>query len=166
LSKAYQQSVKEVAHNYAISYQTIADGCRRRLHLKDANQFLELLTEWLSGNPDRLRDLLIEHSGETERYKIGNFFNRAQGASPQLSIPKNLDDQFELVSIRIPQNIAFQMRTLAESRKESFQDFSNRIIKEHVEHDYVEYLKSFLNSLPQNQKKQILTELTKNLATN
>lgn len=159
--KAYQRSVNEIAQNYSIKYQTIADGCRRRLGLGNANQFIELLKEWLSGQPDDLRKLLTKHSGESEQYKIDKFFDRTRSVLHETTPPINLEEQFELLSIRIPQNTSFQLRTLAESKRESVQDFANKIIKEFVENNYVEYLKTFLNSLPQKQREQVIAELLK-----
>jgi hypothetical protein len=37
---------------------------------------MELLNEWLSGNPAPLKDLLIKNIGQMDEYKVENFFDR------------------------------------------------------------------------------------------
>ena len=163
IPKAYQKSVKEIAQKYSIRYQTIADGCRRRLGLDNVNQFVELLREWLTGQPNRLRDLLSKNTGDFEQYAINNFFARKELSTPNLTDPRKVEDTFESVTLKIPQNIAGQLRALAEAEGKSFQDLCTRMIKEYVDKNYVEYLKKIINSLPQNHKEQVLAELSKGL---
>jgi len=163
ISKAYQKSVKEIAQRYSIKYQTIADGCRRRLGLVNVNQFVDLLREWLGGQPYRLRDLLSKNTSDFEQYRINDFFDRKELTSSNLSINKNLETVFEIISLKAPQNMVSQLRALAESEGKSVHDLSVRIIKEYVDKNYVEYLRNFINSLPQSQKEQVLAELAKGL---
>lgn len=161
--KAYQKSVKDIAQKYSIRYQTIADGCRRRLGLDNVNQFIELLKEWLGGKPNRLKDLLTKNAGDFEQYRIKNFFDKKELSPPNLTFERKVEDMSEVVSLKIPQNIAAQLRALAEAKGESVQDLTNKIIKEYVDNNYVEYLKNFINSLPQSHKEQVLAELEKSL---
>jgi hypothetical protein len=163
VSKAYQKSVKDIAHRYSIRYQTIADGCRRRLGLDNVNQFIDLLKEWLGGKPNRLKDLLTKNAGDFEQYRIKNFFDKTELSPPNLTSERKVEDMLEVVSLKIPQNIAAQLRALAEAKGESVQDLINNIIKEYVDSNYVEYLKNFINSLPQSHKEQVLAELEKSL---
>jgi len=161
--KAYQKSVKDIAKRYSIRYQTIADGCRRRLGLDNINQFIDLLKEWLGGQPHRLRDLISKNAGDFEQSKIKIFFDHKELSSSNLTTDKNIEDAFEVVSFKIPQNIAVQLRTLAEAEGKSLQDLTISVIKEYVDKNYVEYLKKIINALPQTHKEQVLADLAKGL---
>lgn len=163
VSKAYQKSVKDVAQRYSIRYQTVADGCRRRLGLDNVNQFIELLKGWLGGQSNSLRDLLTKNTGDFEQYRINNFFARKEFPLQNLTIGRNVEDTFEAITLRIPQSVAAQLRALAEAEGRSVQDLSVSIIKEYVDKNYVEYLTNIINSLPQNRKEQVLAELAKGL---
>jgi hypothetical protein len=162
ISKAYQKSVKDIAQRYSIRYQTIADGCRRRLGLDNANQFINLLNEWIGGKPNRLKDLLIKNAGDFEQHRIKNFFDKTELTPPNLTLERKVEN-IEVVSLKIPQNCATQLRALAEAKRESVQDLINNIIKEYVDINFVEYLKNFINSLPQSHKEQVLAELEESL---
>jgi hypothetical protein len=122
-----------------------------------------LLREWLTGQPNRLRDLLSKNAGDFEQYTINNFFDRKELPTPNLTDLRKIDETFESVSLKIPQNIAAQFRALAEAEGKSLQDLCIRMIKEYVDKNYVEYLKNIINSLPQNHKEQVLAELSKGL---
>lgn len=163
VSKAYQKSVKDIAKRYSIRYQTIADGCRRRLGLDNINQFIELLKEWLGGQPNKLRDLLTKNAGDYEQYRIKNFFDKKNLTPPNITVERNIEDKLGVVSLKIPQTIAAQFCALAEAKGESIQDLTISIIKEYVDKNYIEYLKNIINSLPQSHKEQVLAELAKGL---
>ena len=164
--KAYQKSVKDIAHKYSIKYQTIADGCRRRLGLDNVNQFVELLYEWLGGQPNRLRDLLLKNAADFEQYRINKFFDQKEISPQNFTVERNVDVSFETISLKISQNIALQFRALAEVEGKTIQDLSGSLIKEYVDKNYVEYLKRIINSLPQSHKDQVLAELAKELKSN
>ena len=50
LHTSYHDAVREVARLNSVTYQTIGDGCRRRLRLKDINELYELLAAWVKGD--------------------------------------------------------------------------------------------------------------------
>jgi hypothetical protein len=163
VSKAYQKSVKDIAQRYSIRYQTIADGCRRRLGLDNVNQFVELLREWLGGQPNRLRDLLSKNAGDFEQYKINKFFDNNELPPQNLTAERKAEDFFEAISIKLPQNIVAQFRALAEADGKSVQDLAMSLIKEYVDKHYIDYLKNIINSLPQSHKEQVIAELVEGL---
>ena len=164
--KAYQKSVKDIARRYSIRYQTIADGCRRRLGLDNVNQFIQLLKEWLDGQPSRLKDLLTKNAGDFEQYRIENFFDNKEVSPPNLTAERNVEDMLEVFSLKVPQNLAAQFRALSEAKGESIQDLTISIIREYVDKNYIEYLKNVINSLPHSHKEQVLAELAKSLNQN
>ena len=161
--KAYQKSVKDIARRYSIRYQTIADGCRRRLGLDNVNQFIELLKEWLGGQPTNLKDLLIKNTSDFEQHRIIAFFEKRQLSTTNLIVERNVESKLDVISLQIPQNITAQLRALAGAKEESIQDLTFRIIMEYVNTNYVEYLKKIINSLPQSHKEQVLAEFAKDL---
>jgi len=160
LSKAYQKSVKEIALKYSVRYQTIADGCRRRLNLNNVNEFMELLREWLAGNNQKLKDLLSKNINAFKQYKLDNFFKETgQALSSVERQPRKVEETVESISFSIPSSIASQLRTIAEAKGETIQDLSSLIINEYVTANYVEYLKDLISSLPQKHKEQVIEAL-------
>jgi len=160
LSKAYQKSVKEIALKYSVRYQTIADGCRRRLNLNNVNEFMELLREWLAGNNQKLKDLLSKNINAFKQYKLDNFFKETgQALSSAERQPRKVEETVESILFSIPSSIASQLRTIAEAKGETIQDLSSLIINEYVTANYVEYLKDLISSLPQKHKEQVIEAL-------
>jgi|GEM_PF-6012166 hypothetical protein len=160
-AKAYQKSVKDIAHKYSVRYQTIADGCRRRLNLDNVNEFMELLTEWLSGNPAPLKDLLVKNIDQMDEYKVENFFDhKLVTTSTKTESERKVEDSFEVITVKAPRNIVSQLRALAESEDKSLQDLINIIVKQYVDQHYVEYVRKLINSLPPGRKETILKELS------
>ena len=53
LIKAYRKAIRTVASQNKIFYQTVADGCCRRLNL-NRDGFLDLVRAWLAQDSDEL----------------------------------------------------------------------------------------------------------------
>jgi hypothetical protein len=162
VSKAYQKAVKEISHKYAVTYQTIADGCRRRLNLDNINEFMSMLTEWTQGNPRRLKELLLKNTEKLDDYRVSNFFNNNNIVSSSTNAEQSskVEDTFETITFKIPHKVATQLRTLAEAEGNSIQNFVNMIIKKYLDVNYVEYVKSIIDSLPQEHKEKVINELS------
>lgn len=159
-SKAYQKAVKDIAHKYSVRYQTIADGCRRRLNLDNVNEFMKLLNEWLGGQPERLKELLINNIKEFDEYKVENFFDQNQLLSSfVIQDERKVEEAFDVITFKTPRNIASQLRTLAEAEGKTIQYIASSIIKQYVDTHYVEYLKNLINSLPPGRREQVLASL-------
>lgn len=164
IPKAYQKSVKDIARKYSVRYQTIADGCRRRLNLDNVNEFKELLTEWFGGNPSPLKDLLIKNIGQIDEYKVENFFNQSTiPPSTKETASREVEEFFDVITFKTPSNTASQLRILAEAENKSVQDFMSIIVKQYVDQHYVKYVKKLINSLPPGRKEVILKELSNSL---
>lgn len=160
-AKAYQKSVKEIARRDAVRYQTIADGCRRRLDLDNINDFLALLKEWLRGEPRRLKALLAGHIRKADEYKLDGFFARHMtAASPSIQSGRKVDDLIETITLRTPRNTADQLRALAEAKGKSIDELAVEIIKKYVDEHYVLYLKELINSLPPDRRQVVIASLT------
>jgi len=165
--KAYQRSVKDVAHKYSVRYQTIADGCRRRLNLDNVNEFMALLDEWLGGQPRRLKELLVKNIGQLDEYKVENFFDQ----NIQVPVPSTTQDQrkveegFEALTFKIPRNIASQFRVLAEAEGKTIQDLASSVFKKYVDEHHFAYVKNLINSLPLVDRELIIATLVNDLKT-
>ena len=164
VTKAYQKSVKDIAHRYSVRYQTIADGCRRRLYLDNVEEFIKLLSEWLVGKPLPLKELLIKNIGELDKYKVENFFDQPAPASTSKTVvSRNVEEIFEVVTFKAPRNIVSQLRVLAEAEEKSVQEFMNILIKQYVDEHYLAHVKNLINALPPKEREQIITDLSNSM---
>lgn len=163
VTKAYQKSVKDIANKYSVRYQTIADGCRRRLNLDNINEFIELLNEWLGGSPSKLKELLLKNVGKLNEHKVENFFDHNIASSTETLFKRKVEDAFEVITFKTTRNIASQLRSLADAEGKSVQDYTNIIIKNHVDKHYVEYVKKLVSTLPTAHREKVIAELVKSL---
>lgn len=164
VTKAYQKSVKDIAHRYSVRYQTVADGCRRRLNLDNVEEFIKLLSEWLAGKALPLKELLINNIGELDEYKVENFFDQpAPVSTSKVVTSRNVEGTFEVVTFKAPRNIMSQLRVLAEVEEKSVQEFMNILIKQYVDEHYLTHVKNLINALPPKEREQIITDLSNNM---
>ena len=87
LHNSYQDAVRKIADKYAITYQTVGDGCRRRLNLADISQLHVLLEEWMQGHPESLITQLRQNSIPAAHPDIDAFFS-ATGPSSVTAFPE------------------------------------------------------------------------------
>ncbi len=73
INRSYQYGVKSVSQEYGITYQTVADACRRRLGLSNVDEFKRILKTCLDGDQAQLRDLLLRKNPQL-RKNIDDFF--------------------------------------------------------------------------------------------
>jgi len=74
LTSSYQDAIARVAKESEVKYQTIGDGCRRRLKLNSIGEFSELLRKWLDGDSKPLIDVLKSQTSKLLHPKIDSFF--------------------------------------------------------------------------------------------
>ena len=75
LRKSYQDAVRKIADKYGLTYQTIGDGCRRRMKLDDISTLYKLLDEWMLGYPEGLALQLRQNSIPVAHPDIEAFFS-------------------------------------------------------------------------------------------
>jgi hypothetical protein len=119
LHRSYSAGVRAVAKEHAVTYQTIGDGCRRRLRLTEINQLYELLAAWVKGDPRGLVRQLKENSDPVAGADIDQFFASGDGPSspvetrkPSLKAPSR--EESETFSFRLPAPDARMLKALAE----------------------------------------------------
>lgn len=84
INRSYHEAVRKVAQKYGITYQTIGDGCRRRLKLNDVGQLYSLLQRWVEGDPHGLIAVLKGNTNSHNHEEIERFF-RTPPAVPNQS---------------------------------------------------------------------------------
>ena len=72
--KAIQRAIKDTAREYELTYQTIEDGCRRRLGLVELGQFIEMVDHWIRGDSTQLAACLSSHTRGADKSVIDLFF--------------------------------------------------------------------------------------------
>lgn len=117
LSRSYHEAVRAVAKNFSVTYQTIGDGCRRRLELANINELYEMLSAWLRGEPHALVSQLKKHSDPITHAIIEKFFSATESAaSPEPKVVSSVFPKEEsvVVPLRLPVKDARLFRALAE----------------------------------------------------
>ncbi len=132
LHKAYQEAVREVADGHAVTYQTIGDGCRRRLKLNDIRELYALLAGWMEGDPEPLAKQLKAASDPSAHHDITEFFGSsatfpvAGGRESRPATANNMSDTF---SLRLPERDARMARALAEIEGVSTAELLSRLVE-------------------------------------
>jgi predicted nucleotidyltransferase len=117
LHKAYREGVREVARHHHVTYQTIGDGCRRRLKLDHIREFYDLLSLWVDGDPEPLRKRLKDACDPAAHDRIDEFFEPAktkeQGSVGRISdaVVPNKSSTF---SFQLSERDARMLRAVAE----------------------------------------------------
>jgi len=158
--KAYQKAVKGVAADYSVRYQTIADGCRRRLNLKNINNFIGLLDDWLSGSPKKLIETLEQNVSETDHYKIRRFFKEV----PYETLGEEVNGDGEnkkTISLSIEAKYFSQLKLISQDRSMSIQQILEPIINEFINRQFLEYFKKQFNSFSDQEKETFINLITK-----
>src|SRR5258708_2733722 len=84
---ACSRAIQQVAKESGVRYQTIGDGCRRRLGLTDMSEFHRLAEAWLRGDGSQLATVVKRSSNSSERRRIDEFFANSRAASPRVEEP-------------------------------------------------------------------------------
>jgi hypothetical protein len=75
------RAIRQVAKESNVRYQTIGDGCRRRLGLTDMSEFHRLLEDWLRGDGSRLASTIKKNSSRVAHSRIDRFFDGSSSAT-------------------------------------------------------------------------------------
>ena len=116
LRHSYTRAVRTVADASSVTYQTIGDGCRRRLGLTEISELYELLHAWVNGEPQGLARQLKDHSARSSHSDIELFFSSPSVAAPHVThVPPlgSVDDRTETFQFRLPEPDARVLKALA-----------------------------------------------------
>lgn len=131
LHRSYKEAVHTVANAHSVFYQTIGDGCRKRLRLSNIREFHELLAAWVKGDARGLVRQLKENSDPSAHAEIDQFFSGGQPAPTQISkaSPKGpLRNETETFSFRLPERDARMLKALAELEGVSVGELTARVV--------------------------------------
>ena len=131
LQRAYREAVREVANLHHVTYQTIGDGCRRRLKLSDIHQLYDLLACWAEGDSEPLAKQLKAASDPSSHDDIADFFRPYKSivaVTPGHTAASTSADRFDTFSFRLPQRDARMLRALAEIEGVSWPELLSRMV--------------------------------------
>ncbi len=114
--RAYQDAVREVAKKYSVTYQTIGDGCRRRLKLDNIHELHVLLSSWTKGEPGPLTKQLKANSDPNTHFVIDELFQGTGESTVPVSdsnASPSVKDGFETYSFRLRERDALKLRALS-----------------------------------------------------
>ena len=151
VNHSYHEAVRKVAETYSVAYQTIGDGCRRRLELTNINQLYEMLSAWMRGEPRELLRQLKEHADPAAHSEIDRLFSTTEPVSspkPRPSVIPTSIDESETVSFRLKARDARMLRALAELEGISVGEITGRIVAAAV-HDRMKVVaRGFIEERP------------------
>jgi hypothetical protein len=131
LHHSYHEAVRTVAKDHSVTYQTIGDGCRRRLGLTNINDLHEMLSAWVRGEPSALLHQLQRHSDPAIHSEIDKFFSTTTlTVSTKLkpSVMSAPRDESETVSFRLKARDARSLRALAALEGIPVGEFTARVV--------------------------------------
>ncbi len=178
LIKAYQKSVAEVATLYDVRYQTIADGCRRRLGLKDRDQFVELINRWLNGDSTRLIALIKKEADKRVHPTIDTFFGGSETVANQFDLREHvkkieaktfgvvrpIGSESAILSCRVDREVAQRIEILSGSCGKSVGEWLSERVRSIVESDYREYIEQTLRNMSSSEKRRFIEFLGREIS--
>lgn len=147
IQRACQDAVRTVAKKHTVEYQTIHDGCCRRLALERINDFHVLVQKWLDGNPQPLKNLLLKKAGPNCHSDISQFFGGAgmQSMINDSSENGQNDEAMETFLVDLPRIEARMLRILCEVKEKSPSKLIYEILSTNVKKQLKPLLEEFIS---------------------
>lgn len=149
LHRSYREAVRAVSAAHSITYQTVGDGCRRRLGLNDVSQLYELLAAWIRGDSSGLSRQLKDNADRSAHAAIDHFFTYGN-SEPNVGTPTSLrvvlSDETEPLTFRIAVRDARMLKALAELEGVSASELTARIISTAVHDRMKVFARSIIKS--------------------
>lgn len=152
IKKAHIDSMKEVSENTGntVAYQTILDLCARRMSFHSIDNFRSLLEEWVSGNTDPLKSLLIKHTNNQHQAEIIQFFEQHKfsdtkiakdNGAPQTKLngPK-LHALNETFGFQLDPDTAKKLKVLSLMEEVATSNWLTNVVRKEVEQKYSEWI--------------------------
>lgn len=150
ITSSINDGVKEVSKRYRTTYQTIEDGCRRRLGFNDIEEFKSVLMEYFNGNPDKIISVLRDHTNIDLHGKINDFFRNGKVSSiiPVENKHKNIsENNSEVFSFRLDNETSKKLKMLVSYKGISISEWISNTVKNNVQDDLEELLKKLVEKL-------------------
>jgi len=148
LHTSIQSGIEYVSKSYNVTYQTIEDGCRRRLGLKTIDDFRRVLSEYFHGNPNNIISILREHTDSNLHNKINEYFKGSvtsiiKSSDKIQDIPLQ-ERTTEVFSFRLDEETSKKLRILVGFLEIPPSEWISIIIKKKVNEDVQELLESLV----------------------
>jgi predicted DNA-binding protein len=154
LEKARHKATEEVARTYGITYQTIEDGYRRRLGLRNINEFQIMLDEWTKGDAKSLIGLLTTHTDKTSHMRIYEFFESDKTIKP---ITKTAKDK--LILIYLSSEVYDKMKLLSKKQNKTGSEWLSEKCEAIINDEHFNYWESEIGKLSDEQKKRLFSKI-------
>ncbi|MGO9175534.1 MAG: hypothetical protein ACLPT6_10960 [Desulfobaccales bacterium] len=158
LEEARHKATKEVSIKYDITYQTIEDGYRRRLGLRNIHEFQIMLEEWMKGDPKSLINILTIHTDNINHMRIHEFF---EGDKTQISNDKT--EMKKPILIYLSNNAYNQMKLISKQGKKTGYEWLSEKCELMINDEYFNYVQNEIGKLTDEQKKELKKRLLENL---
>jgi hypothetical protein len=148
LHTSIQIAIDYVSKTYGVTYQTIEDGCRRRLGLKTIDDFRRVLSEYFSGNSDNIKSILREHTDIALHNKINEFLKGSvtsiKKTGDKIQHQPLPEQTTEVFSFRLDEETSKKLRLLLGYLGISPSEWISNNIRKKVNEDLQELLKSLV----------------------
>lgn len=149
IQTSIQTGIDYVSKSYNVTYQTIEDGCRRRLNLKTIDDFRRMLSEYFNGNPKNIISVLREHTDVDLHNKINQFFEGNVSVFKKTSdiiqdqqSPTQIPEQpTEVFSFRLDKETSKRLRVVSGYHGISPSEWISKSIKKSIDEDIEELFK-------------------------
>ena len=139
--KAFQGAVDDVRKKYGVTYQTIGDLCRRRLRLRNVNEFYNLLEKWKIFGDFKLLDETIKRNAEQETHqKITDYFTGTYSVSFGGDVSKLSSLPEESFTFLLRTDIAKKLKILSVGESFSIPLWLSKKISQAVEEQYKDWI--------------------------
>jgi hypothetical protein len=142
LNRSYTNAIKKISEKYGVTYQTIIDGCTRRIGKLNAAQFKSLLQRTLEGDPAGLRQVIKQHINPSEHYKVDSFLKsfsetkggrlpEGPGTFPELGEEEHTGSY--VIHFRLDRETYNKLKALAGLNGVSTAEYISASLREHIE---------------------------------
>ncbi len=139
IERSLQDAIQRVAKKYNVAYQTVGDGCRRRLKLASIEDLHALLLRWDQGESLALAGVLREHT-EVANHRLINEFFDGKAETPNSSSLANSDAgdpgasrNASTLSVELDSKDLARLETLAQITGSSASHLAAKFIRDTLE---------------------------------
>ncbi len=165
VGKAYILACRLVSKNRKF-YQTVADGCTRRLGFVGRGAtaaFQRVLREWIDGDGNNLKKILLTKADKTASGMILAFFDEKAASSgiKETKVGANTSQDTEIISFRLPVSLVQQLKVLAEARGQSPVEWVSKTVIAAIDAELHDLLSKMIKNMPDENRQKFLKELQK-----
>ena len=154
LEKARHRATEEVSKHHGITYQTIEDGYRRRLGLRNIHEFQVMIEDWIRGNSKSLINLLTIHTDKANHMRLYEFFESDKTIMPIKETANN-----KPIILYLNNELYDQMKLIAKQKGKTDSEWLSEKCELIITDEYVNYVKNEIGKLTEEQKRKLFRAL-------